>query len=125
MLTRAKRTAAALAITFSAGLALAGVAGALAGCSTDRTVRESNCEGSWSPADVELFPGCSLTLENATTHERVAIEVADDGRVHAERATGGRLDAVDADLTDERDRLIGKDTVVTLARCRFALRGGL
>jgi hypothetical protein len=78
-------------------LALAGVAGALSGCSTERTTRESHGEGSWSPADVELFPGSSLILENATTHERVAIEVADDGRVHAERATGSRVDTVDAD----------------------------
>jgi hypothetical protein len=78
-------------------LALAGVAGVLSGCSTERTTRESHGEGSWSPADFELLPGSSLSLENATTHERVAIEVADDGRVHAERATGGRLDTVDAD----------------------------
>jgi hypothetical protein len=78
-------------------LALAGVAGALSGCSTERTTRESNYEGSWSPADFELLPGSSLSLENETTHERVAIDVADDGRVHAERATGGRIDAVDAD----------------------------
>jgi hypothetical protein len=78
-------------------LALAGVTGVLSGCSTERTTRESNFEGSWSPADVELFPGSSITLENATTHERVAIEVADDGRVHAERATGSWVDAVDAD----------------------------
>jgi len=78
-------------------LVLAGVAGALSGCSTERTTRESNYEGSWSPADVELCPGSSLTLENATTHERVAIDVADDGHVQAERATGSRVDAVDAD----------------------------
>ena len=78
-------------------LALAGVAGVLSGCSTGRTTSESNGEGSWSAADVELGPGSSLTVENATTHERVAIAVADDGRVHAERATGGRVDAVDAD----------------------------
>ena len=78
-------------------LALAGVAGALSGCSTERTTRESHGEGSWSPADFELLPGSSLSLENATTHERVAIEVADDGRVHAERASGSRVDTVDAD----------------------------
>ncbi len=78
-------------------LVVAGVAGALSGCSTERTTRETTFEGTWSPADVELLPGSSLTLENATTHERVAFEVADDGRVHAERATGSRVDAVDAD----------------------------
>jgi len=76
------------------GLALASVLGA---CSTDRATRETSFEGSWSPADVELFPGCSLSIENPTTRERVAIEVAEDGRVHAERTTDGRSESVDAD----------------------------
>jgi hypothetical protein len=76
------------------GLALASV---LCGCSADRTTRETTFEGSWSPADVDLFPGCSLSIENPTTRERVAIEVAEDGRVHAERSTGGRTVAVDAE----------------------------
>jgi hypothetical protein len=72
------------------------LAGALSGCSTDRTVRESTYEGSWSPAELALFPGCSLSIENDATRERVTVEVAADGRVHAKLTGGGRTDAVDA-----------------------------
>lgn len=78
--------------------------GALIGCSTDRTTREANYEGSWSPADIELGPGSSLSVENPTTHERVAVDVADDGRVHAERTTGGKVDEVDAESFDALKR---------------------
>ena len=73
------------------------LAGVLAGCSIERTTREATFVGSWSPADLELIPGSSLSVENAATREGVAVDVAEDGRVHAERANGDRVEIVDAD----------------------------
>ena len=80
------------------------LAGALSGCSTDRTVRESTYEGSWSPAELALFPGCLLSIENEATRARVAVEVAADGRVHAERTRGGRADLVEAESAEALKR---------------------
>jgi hypothetical protein len=53
--------------------------------------------GAFGLALASVPGGCSLSIENPTTRERVAIEVAEDGRVHAERTTGGRTESVDAD----------------------------
>ena len=75
-------------------------AGVLSGCSLERTTREATVEGTWTPADLELPPGCSLSIEDPATHEAVSIEVSADDRVHAERASGGRSVSVDADSVD-------------------------
>lgn len=78
--------------------------GVLAGCFVERTTRETTVEGTWTPADLELPPGCSLSIEDATTHEAVSIGVAADGRVHAERASGARYVVVDAESFDSLRR---------------------
>ena len=94
------------------------LAGALAGCSTERTTREATYEGFWSPADIELPPCSSLSVENPTTRERVAVDVAEDGRVHAERANGERVEVVDADSFEalKRDH---PEVIAALRECRI------
>jgi hypothetical protein len=97
------------------------LAAALAGCSIERTTRVENHVGSWSPGDIDLFPGVSLSIENPTTHERIAVDVAEDGRVHAERAKGDRVDVVDADsyAALKRDH---PEVVAALRECRIEWR---
>ena len=97
------------------------LAGVLAGCSIERTTREATFVGSWSPADLEPIPGSSLSVENATTRERVAVDVAEDGRVHAERANGDRVESVDADSFEalKRDH---PEVVDALRACRIEWR---
>ena len=94
------------------------LAGALAGCSIERTTRVETCEGSWSPADIEFPPGSSLSIENPKTRERTAVDVAEDGRVHAERANGGRVEGVDADsyAALRRDH---PEVIAALRECRI------